>query len=311
MTENEIMLSIIVPTYNHQNYIKQALDSILKQKTDYQYEVLVGEDCSTDNTRAILKEYEKEHPGFMTVFYRNENMSNKPIHNSLDLKMRSKGKYLILLEGDDYWISEYKIQRQIDFLEEHKDYVAVAHNCIVVDENSNKTNEKYPECNHELYTICDFCNNIFPGQSTTIMLRNYFRYPYCDYSIMKKNLSPGDQLNIFVLVSAGNIYCIQESWSAYRHITSNGDSYSANYKYDFHKREEWNYELLKYAKKIQKKTSIRCAEDKYFETLTRGLRMGQLSIIGFCGRFLNIKYKISTLKAYMIKKEQIRKGENI
>lgn len=302
----EIMLSVIVPTYNHQDYIAQALDSIYRQKTKYTYEVLVGEDCSTDNTRDILKKYEKEHPDFLTVFYREENMSKSELYNSLDLKLRSKGKYLILLEGDDYWICEDKIQKQIDFLEEHLEYVAIAHNCKVVDENSKELKEEYPECKHEEYTLDDFKNNIFPGQSTTIMMRNYYRNPYCDFSIMYKKLSPGDQLNIFVLINAGRIYCLQEKMSAYRHVTSKGDSYSAKYKYDFWHREEWNRELLFYALRINKMDAIRCAEDKYLETLTRGLRIGELSIINFVKLFKNIKYKSLVIKSYIANRKRLK-----
>ena len=84
--EQDIILSIIVPTYNHEDYIVEALDSIKMQKTKYKYEVLVGEDASTDNTRQILKQYEMDNPGFLTVFYREKNMSKLPIGNALDLR---------------------------------------------------------------------------------------------------------------------------------------------------------------------------------------------------------------------------------
>ena len=66
---DDVILSIYVPTYNHEKYIARALDSILMQKTDYAYEVLVGEDASTDNTRAILKEYEKKYPGRFQMYF--------------------------------------------------------------------------------------------------------------------------------------------------------------------------------------------------------------------------------------------------
>lgn len=78
MNEYEVpILSIYIPTYNHENYIRKAIDSVLMQKTTYLYEVLVGEDASTDNTKKILKEYEKEHPNKIKVFYREKNMYGK------------------------------------------------------------------------------------------------------------------------------------------------------------------------------------------------------------------------------------------
>lgn len=89
------MLSIYVATYNHEHYITQALDSIRMQKTKYSYEVLVGEDCSTDNTRAVLKEYEWQHPGIFTIFYRDHNMHREAIGNGLDLKLRCRGNSIV------------------------------------------------------------------------------------------------------------------------------------------------------------------------------------------------------------------------
>ena len=99
-------LSIYVATYNHEKYITKALDSVFMQKTKYSFEVLVGEDCSTDNTRLVLKEYEKKNYNNLTIYYRQKNMSNMDISNAMDLIMRCRGKYLIALEGDDYWIDE-------------------------------------------------------------------------------------------------------------------------------------------------------------------------------------------------------------
>ena len=99
---NDVILTVYVPTYNHENYITKALDSILMQKTKYNFEVLVGEDCSTDSTRAVLKDYESKHPGKFNIFYREKNMYGSSPNNALDLKLRSRGKYIICLEGDDF-----------------------------------------------------------------------------------------------------------------------------------------------------------------------------------------------------------------
>ena len=95
---DDVILSIYVPTYNHEKYIARALDSILMQKTDYAYEVLVGEDASTDNTRAVLKEYEKKYPGRFQMYYREKNMHKQKVRNAGDLIRRCSGKYIIALE---------------------------------------------------------------------------------------------------------------------------------------------------------------------------------------------------------------------
>ena len=246
----QVMLSIIVTTYNHEKYITKALDSILMQKTKYSYEVLVGEDASTDNTRAVLKEYEKEHPGVFTIFYRETNLNNTDCPNEWDLFLRAKGKYLIVLEGDDYWIDENKIEKQINFLESHPDHIAVSHKCIVVDENNVPKQEKYPQCKAKEYTLMHYICGIYPGQLTTLMHRNFMIQDLLDYSLLEKNLMPGDKVTYFTMITNGKVHCMKETMSAYRHITSAGSSsYSAKYKYDFIRDEKYWKEILDFTYK--------------------------------------------------------------
>lgn len=261
------MLSIYVATYNHEKYIVKALESILMQKTKYSYEVLIGEDCSTDNTRAILKEYEKKLPSNFTIFYREKNMSKLEIGNTMDLKLRCRGKYIIALEGDDFWIDELKIEKQIDFLETHPDYVAVAHNCIVVDADSVPNGEKYPECTDNEYTLRHYACDIFPGQLTTVMSHNYMLGDCFDNSLCLKRTVAGDRSIYFSLIANGKVYCMQEVMSAYRHIVKGGTSFSATYKYDFNEREKWHMDLVTYAYSINNNEAILIAEFLYSKNI--------------------------------------------
>lgn len=114
MNENNPMVSIIVITYGHEKYIREALDSILMQKVNFKYGFLVDEDCSPDATRIILKEYQRKHPGKFVMVYRDENIGGRK--NALDLVSRAKGKYLAYLEGDDFWVCEDKLQKQVDIM---------------------------------------------------------------------------------------------------------------------------------------------------------------------------------------------------
>lgn len=292
------MLSIYVPTYNHENFIEQALDSILMQKTKYSYEVLVGEDCSTDGTREILMEYEKKYPGKFQMYYREKNMYGQVPNNANDLKNRCNGKYIIALEGDDYWTDEYKIEKQISFLEEHSEYLGVAHNCVVVDENSNQKDEQYPECKDEEYTIKHFVSEIMPGQLTTLMYRNFLKYDIIDMSLFKKGLKPGDRLIYFALVLNGRVKCVQEVMSAYRHIQEGGSSYSANYKYDFIAAEKLNLGMIEYAKTIESKEGIKYAQMLYFRNLMNGLSSKRYGVKEFINYMKNINNKASTVLLY-------------
>jgi len=127
---NRPVLSVWVVTYNHEKFIAQALDGILRQKTDFTYEVVVGEDCSTDGTRAILKRYELAHPDKFVVFYHEKNVGAK--RNAYEFTLPAcSGKYIACLEGDDYWTDPNKLQRQVDFLESNPDYGMVAENALV------------------------------------------------------------------------------------------------------------------------------------------------------------------------------------
>ena len=233
---NEITLSILVPTYNQERYIETALNSILSQKIKYTYEILVGEDLSTDNTREILKKYEKEHPNTLEVYYRDINLgtSNSRLDNHMDLYNRAQGKYVIFLEGDDYWTDENKLELQIDFLEKNPEYIAVAHNCMVVDENGKIRKETYPECKDTEYTLKHYINNILPGQLATVMMRNIYKIKNFPTNMWEKRLVPGDRIFYFTLLANGKVYCFQRIMSAYRYVTVGGSSYSANIKYNFH-----------------------------------------------------------------------------
>lgn len=293
LENNDIILSIYVATYNHENYIVRALDSILMQKTKYKFEVLVGEDASTDNTRTVLKAYEQQHPGVFTIFYREENMYNAEVCNSQDLRARCKGKYMIALEGDDFWLDENKIETQIDYLESHPECIAVAHNCVVVGEDSKPNGETYPECKDEKYTLRHYFSEIMPGQLTTVMYRNYLQNSSFDSSLLDKQLTPGDRLIYFSLACHGEIHCIQKAMSAYRHITTGGSSFSATSRFNYAEHLHWQAELLAYAQKHCGKYDVLCSEYLYLYVIYAGLRNKQITVKqAFCD-FSALQNKIS------------------
>lgn len=107
-------------TYNHEKYIKEAIESVLIQKTNFDYEIVIGEDCSVDKTREIVMEYVRKYPDRIKVILNKKNLGM--IHNFINTLKNCKGKYIAMLEGDDYWIDPYKLQKQVDFLESHPDY---------------------------------------------------------------------------------------------------------------------------------------------------------------------------------------------
>lgn len=131
--KSEIMVSICCITYNHEKYISQAIEGFLSQKTDFEFEILIHDDASTDNTAEIIKKYAQMHPDIVKPILQTENQHSKGISISRTYNFpRAKGKYIALCEGDDYWISEYKLQQQVDYMESHPDCTLCFHNAVIV-----------------------------------------------------------------------------------------------------------------------------------------------------------------------------------
>lgn len=136
--QDEIVVSIICTAYNHESYIRDCLEGFVNQKTDFKYEVLIHDDASTDKTADIIREYEAKYPDIIKPIYQTENQYSQGV---LFLRKyvypKIKGKYIAWCEGDDYWCDENKLQKQVDFLENHPEYSACVHNSYRLDCRSN------------------------------------------------------------------------------------------------------------------------------------------------------------------------------
>lgn len=122
------LVSIVCDTYNQVNYIRQCLDGILMQETNFPIEILVHDDASTDGTVDIVKEYETKYPYLIKPIYQRENQYSKGVKVTLEYQYsRAKGKYIAFCEGDDFWTDPLKLQKQVDFLEANQDYVLCTH----------------------------------------------------------------------------------------------------------------------------------------------------------------------------------------
>lgn len=267
MSLQKPLVSIVITVYNHQNYIEECLRSIAMQKVDFPYEVFVGEDCSTDNTREVLKALEKELPSNFHILYRENNLG--PVANGEDLYNHAKGTYFVDFEGDDFFLSPERLARQVEILENHPEYSAVYSNCIVVGEDSKPNGEKYPECPYPFYSYEEFFFSALPGQSGTHMCRreDYIEARKRFMSLKKYQFYPGDRRNAFLFLGMGKVYCIQEPLTAYRHVTKRGSSFSANLKKGKQfARDEVAYgeTLLAYAERYGDKEAVDAAKDNMY-----------------------------------------------
>lgn len=137
--KEDIMVMIRCYTYNQEKYIREALEGFVMQKTDFPFVAVVVDDASTDGTADIIKEYEEKYPEIIRAYYLEENhyQQKKPKFSYFQ-DIQDRSKYIALCEGDDYWTDPYKLQKQVDFLEENPDYGLVHTNYSIYNEDKNK-----------------------------------------------------------------------------------------------------------------------------------------------------------------------------
>jgi glycosyltransferase involved in cell wall biosynthesis len=129
-----VAVSVLVVTYNHARFVRQAVDSALAQQLSQPFEILISEDCSTDGTRQIVEEYAESHPHLVRLLLSERNLhSNEVVARGF---RAAQGRYVALLDGDDYWTSDDKLHAQVAFLDGRPDITICFHNAQVVDEHS-------------------------------------------------------------------------------------------------------------------------------------------------------------------------------
>jgi len=211
-------LSIVMITYNHEKYIRQALDSILMQNVDFAFEILIGDDCSTDQTAEIIGEYQQRFPHIIKAILRSENIG--ATKNLYDLFLKCTGDYIATCDGDDFWTDKEKLRIQTNFLENNETYIACTHRYSVVDENNKTVQKTYngagrPESGD--YTLNNFLNYIYYGHPGTLVFRNIFLKPKYNYSIIiEADRWIGDITLCLILTCLGKIYVLDNIMSSYR-----------------------------------------------------------------------------------------------
>ena len=130
---NKPLVSVFCPAFNHEKYIHKCLDGFIMQETDFDFEVIVHDDASSDTTQKIIKEYQEKHPNKIRAILQKENHYSKDsLHLIKTMFREAKGKYIALCEGDDYWINSKKLQNQVDFMESNLDYSICFHEVEVL-----------------------------------------------------------------------------------------------------------------------------------------------------------------------------------
>lgn len=212
------LVSICCITYNHVRFIDQAIQSFLNQKTGFEFEVIINDDCSTDGTTEKLREYQREYPDKIRLVLHDKNewqQGKRGIfaRNTFPL---ARGKYIALCEGDDFWNNDQKLQIQVGFLEKNEDYSAFAHQASVVSEDGQ-------------HVLRDVFKADVPE---TLLLRNFigsrwfhtaslmFRTRLVKENQLPTNVASGDRALYLLLSSFGKVYFSDKVMCGYRKNTA-------------------------------------------------------------------------------------------
>jgi glycosyltransferase involved in cell wall biosynthesis len=173
---NELMVAVEMITYNHEKYIAQAIESVLMQKTNFRYKLIICEDKSTDKTAKICKEYQSKYPDKIDLYLNEKNLGIESNARKLHrLSSESKAKYIAMCEGDDYWTDSNKLQKQVQIMEANTDASLCFHNVNILFQRSNKSYPAY-EANNKPPKIT-YLKDIAKGnyiKTTSALFRNYF-----------------------------------------------------------------------------------------------------------------------------------------
>ena len=226
--EQKIKVSIMMLAYNHESYIRQALDSVVRQRTDFRFEAIVGEDCSTDGTREIVREYARKYPDIVKPLFRKKNLGAS--RNVVSTLRRCKGEYVAFLECDDYWTDMDKLQKQADYLDAHPECAGVMTKVVVIDRYGREMVTGPKLLDHALETPLDFARTMYPYNQFKFigcfMARNYFKDGQYDRYLSQTEMVE-DIILEAIAVSKGRIVMLDEVMAAYRWVPSNGGNFSA------------------------------------------------------------------------------------
>lgn len=212
---SEPVVSICSITYNHAPYIRQCLDGFLMQKTNFPFEIIINDDCSTDGTTEIIKEYAEKYPDLIKPIFHEENQYKKGVRGMFVKYVfpKAQGKYLALCEGDDYWIDPQKLQKQVDFLEAHPDYLLCGTNGLILWDNGTNAPEYFNRNFTSRELMPEDVIGKWPFPTASLMCR---RELFALLDSFKCRTYNGDIRIILVALANGRIWSLADITTVYR-----------------------------------------------------------------------------------------------
>ena len=215
--ENNIKVSILVLAYNHEKYIRKSLESMVSQQTNFKFQIVIGEDKSTDNTRAIIKEYYEKYPDIIKPLFRKKNLG--AARNVAATLRQCTGEYVAFMECDDFWTDPLKLQKQADFLDSHPDYAGVMCNTITVNRYDKPMVTGGKILDHEMLTPQDYVKTMYPYNqfkfNGAFLARNYYKGGRYD-KYLTQTVYVDDVILQGIAVMHGKIGFLEDCMAAYR-----------------------------------------------------------------------------------------------
>lgn len=211
--QKELKVSVEMITFKHELYIQKAIEGVLMQQTNFDFELIIADDCSPDSTPEIIEEIINRHPqGHRIKYFRHkENIGMQT--NAIFAYNQCKGTYIALCEGDDYWIDPLKLQKQVDFLETNLDYALCFHSVNILKKDGTIVDDfitKVPENYENIETLARLGNYI---HTPSVVFRNVIKeFPF------EFMFSPiGDYFLYIMLAEYGKLKCLNEKMAVYRY----------------------------------------------------------------------------------------------
>lgn len=206
-------LTIVVTTYNQEKYIGEAIEGFLKQKTNFDYKIVISNDASTDGTRKILNEYKEKYPTKFEIIENKQNLG--AMKNFINTLAQIKDtEYVALCDGDDFWTDENKLQKQVDFLDANPDFNICCHYAKVFYQNNEKGEQIIPNDVEDITTLEDLVKQNYIVANSVV-----YRWKFNNMDLKEvfpTDIVPGDYYVHLLHAQDGKIKTIKEVMSAYR-----------------------------------------------------------------------------------------------
>lgn len=288
---NKVTVSICMLAYNHEDYIRQAIDGVLMQKCNFHFELIIGEDGSTDSTRQICIEYKQKYPNIIQLLLPSENQGMYV--NWITCISAVQGKYLAFCEGDDYWTDPYKLQKQVDFIEANLDYGMIHTDFAILNESEQYLSNVSLK-RHSGYIFEKMLQFNEVG-TLTVLLRSDLVFEAINDNVLKHYYKMIDYPLWLYIASKTKVYYWDECTSVYRVLLE-----SASNSQDSHKKQLFVMSIMDIRYEFAKKNnSIEIIKDQLIDSRKGNLNFAfhnNLPILASASYLFLLKNKKQSLR---------------